>query len=389
MRALLVACSRAAYERMLELKALWEREEPQAELVCKVKCAALPEVSEKGSLIECVGEWFPRVDAIVFFGAAGIAVRSIAPWIVHKGMDPAVIVMDETGKYCISLLSGHWGGANALTQRLAGMLGAVPVITTATDREEKFAVDLFARKNGLILTDWKLAKKISARILEGERVSFYCEPALEGEVPKELTVREESFFRFAPGGGQDSPEREETLQKTEEGQRLGIAVSCRASAQRLFRETLQLIPRAVVAGVGCKKGTSKEKIGEAIGRCLEETDLCPEALCAVASIDLKREEEGILSWCAEKGLPFLTYTAEVLKGAEGDFSESAFVESVTGVANVCERSAVVAAKVTEGEKNAAAASYAAVPCAGSLLCRKKVYGGVTVALALKKVSVKF
>lgn len=378
MKALLVACSAAAWELLRKLKKAWEEQEPETEFVTIVKCASLPELSEKESLTACVGKWFFQVDAIVFLCASGIAVRSIAPWIVHKSKDPAVLVMDETGKFCIPLLSGHWGGANALAEKLARMTGAVPVVTTATDREAKFAVDVFARKNGLVLTDWELAKRISARILEGERIGFYSEVLTEGMMPGELYAIGKlenadcgaSQRLLETGTGGCGPERE--VCKKSGGQpvgQLGIAVSCRSSARRLFAETLLLALKTIVVGVGCKKGTSEEKIAAAIRRCLEEEGICPEAVCALSSIDLKREEAGLLAFCEKKGLPFLTFSADRLKCVPGDFSESAFVESVTGVSNVCERSAVAAG--------------------GALLCRKKVYDGVTVALAQRKVSVRF
>ena len=105
---------------------------------------------------------------MIFIGAAGIAVRAAAPWIRDKFADPPVIVIDETARFVIPLLSGHVGGANELACELAAFLGAVPVITTATDRNGLFAVDLFAAGNGLVLTDRKMAREISARILEGK-----------------------------------------------------------------------------------------------------------------------------------------------------------------------------------------------------------------------------
>lgn len=84
----MIACSRQACARMYELKKIWERQEPEAEITCVVKCAALPELSEKESLTDCVGRWFHQADAILFLCASGIAVRSIAPWIAHKSEDP-------------------------------------------------------------------------------------------------------------------------------------------------------------------------------------------------------------------------------------------------------------------------------------------------------------
>lgn len=184
MTILMIACSRQAFGLMQTLKEQWEKHEKEQRLgrgggpqeirfICKVKCSSLPDISEEKMLTECVREGFEnRADAIVFFCAAGIAVRTIAPFLRHKSVDPAVLVIDETGKFCISLLSGHVGGANELAERIGSLIGAVPVITTATDREQKFAVDDFARKNGLALTDWKLAKQVSAAILEGERIAI-------------------------------------------------------------------------------------------------------------------------------------------------------------------------------------------------------------------------
>lgn len=372
MKALIVACSAAAHERMLHLEEAWKKQDPEAKISCLVKCAALPDISEERPLGECVGEYFGRVDAIVFICAAGIAVRSIAPWLVHKSKDPAVIVMDETGKFCISLLSGHWGGGNGLAERISRMTGAVCVITTATDREEKFAVDVFAKNNGLVLTDWKLAKKISARILNGERIGLYSALPLKGTVPGELVLsgkmtKENGETKEAEAGG-TAPR----AAARDGAQKLGIAVSFQRADGLRFESTLQLIPKAVFAGIGCKRGTSREKIEAAVSRCLIQAGICPEALCSVASIDQKKDEEGLCAWCKEKKLPFVTYPAEVLKRIKGDFAESAFVESVTGVSNVCERSAVAAA----GKQ-------------GVLLCRKTVFDGVTVALAWRKGSVKF
>ena len=119
MRARLIACSLPAWRLMGELARRWRKEAPDWEVEETVKCSALPELSEPRPLQECVGAWFKEADALVFLCAAGIAVRSIAPWLGHKAQDPAVIVIDEGGSFCISLLSGHTGGANELACRLA------------------------------------------------------------------------------------------------------------------------------------------------------------------------------------------------------------------------------------------------------------------------------
>ena len=104
--------------------------------------------SIKESSQEWAARYFCSADALVFVSSCGIAVRSIASLVSSKMTDPAVLVIDECGKLVISLLSGHVGGANDLTREIASMIGAVPVITTATDLHEVFAADLFAKKNG-------------------------------------------------------------------------------------------------------------------------------------------------------------------------------------------------------------------------------------------------
>lgn len=290
--------------------------------------------------------------------------RAVAPFIRHKSVDPAVLVIDETGKFCISLLSGHAGGANELAERIGDLIGATPVITTATDREDKFAVDDFARKNDLVLTDWKLAKKISAAILEGERIGFCSELPVEGSLPKELSLLD------SKEGEEFWAERKSACENIEKfHHKRIIIVSCRSLEDLADPDTLQLIPKLIVAGIGCRKGTPEKKIAFAIARCLKEEQIRPEALSALASIELKREEEGLLSYCKSRGLPFLTYSTDTLKQVPGEFTDSPFVKQVTGVSNVCERSAAASG--------------------GCLICRKRIYEGVTVALAKKKGSVVF
>ena len=119
----------------------------------------------KETVKACVDEYFEQVDAIVFVTASGIAVRSVAEHLTHKSKDPAIVCMDECSKHVISLVSGHAGGANALTQMLADVMWATPVITTATDVEGQFSIDDYAREHNLVVTDWAKAKAISAEVL--------------------------------------------------------------------------------------------------------------------------------------------------------------------------------------------------------------------------------
>ncbi len=297
------------------------------------------------SLRDWTKEQFSGADAIIFVGAAGIAVRAVAPFVKSKASDPAVLCMDEQGRFVISLLSGHLGGANELAERIAALFGAEPVITTATDRRGRFSVDDFARRENLYLDSLRLAKRISAEILEGKSVGFSSDFPCEEPLPPELSL----------GKAKD----------------LGISISL-DEAKQPFPETLHLIPRITVLGIGCKKGASPEQIEAAVETALARNRLSPHSIGRAASIDLKREEEGLLGFCRKHGIELLTYSAEELSKirCEEGFSESGFVKSVTGVGNVCERSALKAS----GQ--------------GRLLQRKLSQDGVTVAVALEEYRVR-
>lgn len=391
----MIACSRKAHELMLGLKQKLEHAWPDVKVMERTKCSLLADISMKQSISSCVGEWWHQMDAIVFFAAAGIAVRSIAPYIVHKSSDPAVLVVDEAGCFCISLLSGHMGGGNELASRIAELLAAVPVITTATDREGKFAVDDFARKNHMVIRDWNRAKEIAVRILHGETIEMTTDIETlhaPGNLPEGLLWKESTYIEKAPEdrsehwvgthhrnaekNGEVHGEQCGLPEPDNQAERIngaGILISytrLQTGQSAATQGFLQLIPRVIAVGIGCRKGTSEEKIEHAVCMCLEEEHVLPDAVFIVSSIDLKKQEQGLLDYCEKKKLPFVTYCAEELKQAEGNFSVSAFVGEVTGVTGVCERSAVLAS-------------------GGRLLCHKKVYDGVTVALAEKKESVIF
>ncbi len=332
MKVLIMTFSVKGYETSKKIKNLWSG----ADITIKAKCERLGEISESGSVKDCVKEYFYDSDAIVFVGAAGIAVRSIAPFIENKHNDPAVVVIDEQCKFAVSLLSGHWGRANEITEKIAYLTGAVPVITTATDREGKFAVDTFARKNNMTICNWDMAKKISAAIIAGERKGIYSDIEIKGNMPPELYY-------------------------TDDNEDIHISVYNKGKG-------LLIVPKAVRAGIGARKGVSCEEVERAVIQCFKENNVSIYALCDVASIDIKKDEKGIIDFARKYNADFVTYSAEELKSVKGEFSESGFVESVTGVSNVCERCAAAQ---------------------GELISHKKAYGRVTVALSLKKERISF
>lgn len=367
-RVLLITCSVRGYATMQKLAKKLENISG-AEIIAKVKCEALPEVSMKETVKACVDEYFEQVDAIVFVTASGIAVRSVAEHLTHKSKDPAIVCMDECSKHVISLVSGHAGGANALTQMLADVMWATPVITTATDVEGRFSIDDYAREHNLVVTDWAKAKAISAEVLAAG-----AEPVRVNEA--EVLQEEE---KYACGICKEQKSTGIDMGKIENDgcengidvQRLQIGsyqVVITPQDVSVDAQTLQLIPRCIVAGVGCKKGMPVDKIEHAVQEAFAKAGLRIEALCAVASIDLKKEEAGLLEFCETRKVPFEAYTAEELQAVSGTFSASEFVTGVTGVDNVCERSAVKYAS-EHGAND------------GELLLRKQAQDGVTVALA--------
>ena len=287
-------------------------------------------------------------DAIIFVGATGIAVRAIAPFICGKAVDPAVLVIDEAGRYVISLLSGHLGGANALARTAASLIEAEPIITTATDAESAFAVDTFAKENGFLLTDLRKAKEVSAKVLRGEKLRIYS------DIPMERLVHR--------------PARHEAeLVPAQDIDRADIVISYRT---KLLNQAtgLRLIAKRVHVGLGARKGVTQAEVAAAVATCLEDAGIDPRAVVALASIDLKKQEAGILAYSYESGVPFVTYTAEELRTVEGAFAGSSFVQSVTGVANVCERAAAYAA----GRSGHA-----------EVLVHKSIHGNVTTAVAVE------
>ena len=263
--------------------------------------------------------------AWIFIGAAGIAVRYIAPFVKDKFTDSPVLVLDEKGDYVIPILSGHVGGAAALADEAAELLGAVAVHTTATDVQGKFAVDVFAKKNHLLLTDRGMAKEISAAVLEGERIALYIEETdctVQGSVP-------DSVVLCAARG-------------EAERYRLRIVIAGRFAGDDGKKEgTLLLRPRNIIAGIGCRKGIDAELLETGLRDVLQVNGLEPEQICMLASIDLKKEEPALLALSGKYQLPFVTYSADELRRVPLVSAGSDFVKRVTGVDNVCERAAVL------------------------------------------------
>lgn len=297
------------------------------------------------SPMESAAAWakqaFPASDALIFVGAAGIAVRSVAPLLRSKLTDPAVVSVDEAGSFAVALVSGHLGGANRLARRIAVLTGGQSVVSTATDVNKLFSVDEWISRSGMALVNPRAVRAFAAALLEDQPVGLSSEFPVQGALPCGLV--------WAQSGA------------------VGLHVGVRRDAP--FDATVCAVPKIVTLGIGCRRNTAMEAIEDAVALALDSANLRPESLCGAASIDLKKDEPGLLAFCESRKLPIRFFSAAELNAVPGAFTASARVLRVTGVDNVCERAAVLAG--------------------GKLIARKFANNGVTVALAISDFHLSF
>ncbi len=305
------------------------------------------------SLAEAVREAFLQYDALVFIMAAGIVVRMIAPHLQSKLKDPAVLVLDERGKHVISLLSGHVGGANALTRRLAVILDAEPVITTATDVNGCMAVDDIGRELGLRPCPQENIKEINTGSLKGEPIHFWIDDA----VPR------------ADWYAQELRKRGISFQKGHLLPKLaGLQVFLTAKEPVVCPGRLYLQPGRLIAGIGCRRGTSQELLEKALTEACRRIGREPADISLLASSTVKADEPGIHEAAARLGCPLRFFgNAEMQQTIERyALQESAFVRQTIGIGNVAEAAALCSV------------------AAGRMVLGKTKFTKVTVALVWEK-----
>ena len=303
---------------------------------------------------ESLGAWtaerFSSADALIYVGATGIAVRAIAPYVHDKFSDPAVVSVDEAGRFAVPLLSGHVGGANELARAVAQLCGGQAVVSTATDVNELFAVDEWAARRGFAIMERAVAKKISAALLEGGTVGFASDFDLDWNPPAGVVA----------AGAASS----DATACVDGRPAIGFAVSLDDACQP-FEQTLHLVPRVVTVGVGCRRDTDPDVLERAVDAALASAHVSHLAVRALASIDVKSDEPAILQLAQKRGWDMRFYSADELAAVPGDFESSEFVRRTVGVDNVCER--------------------AALARGGTLLLGKQAGNGTTVALSIQDV----
>lgn len=313
---------------------------------------------------------------LLFIGACGIAVRAIAPWVANKLYDSPVLVMDELGTYVIPILSGHVGGANELAVKIGEMTGSIPVITTATDLNKSFAVDIFAKKNYLYIENKNGIAKVSSKVLRGEKISIAIEPLGHAiSEPETLETEENKTEKVETVKAGKQAEQDNRFTNQIEivdfppKQPIDVIIT---SQKQDYNASLILRPKEYVLGMGCKRDKEPEKIAGYIDQTLTALGISKNQVYAICSIDKKRDEAGFLQWSSLERIPFITYSAEELEDVEGDFEVSQFVKSQVGVDNVCERAALKGC----GE-------------GGELVYRKHASDGMTIAVAKRDWRVSF
>lgn len=297
---------------------------------------------------------FQRYEALILFFSLGAAVRLAAPLLQDKKTDPAVIVIDERGEHVISMLSGHLGGANRLTLQIAGLLGSHPVITTASDVQGTFAVDLLGREFGWRPESFTQMKAVSAALVNGERVAFLQERGERGwlhpgaALPEHVQLcRDMAEMRAASFSA-------------------AIVVTDRLlkapEAAALPERTVVYRPRSLVLGLGCNRGTSAAELEAVVAETLAELGLSLLSVRNAATAGIKGDEAGLLALCAKHGWELALYPPEQLNTVPLD-QPSEIVFKATGAYGVCEPAALLSSGARD------------------LLLPKKKSGNVTIAVA--------
>ena len=266
------------------------------------------------SLKQWTGERFGTSDALVFIGAAGIAVRAAAPFIKGKDRDSAVVVVDELGRFVIPILSGHMGGANEIALKIAEYIEAIPVITTATDINGVWAADTWAIKHGCTVANIENIKFISGALLRGQKIGFKCDFPIKGKLPSNVCL--------------------------DEIYECGIVVSLREDIKP-FKKTLNIIPKCIHIGIGSRKGAEANAIVDLYKEIQKKYSFSDKAVKSIATINIKKDEKAVKEFAKYLGIGLKIFDAEELNNAEGEFLSSDFVKKITGTDNVCERAAAL------------------------------------------------
>jgi cobalt-precorrin 5A hydrolase/precorrin-3B C17-methyltransferase len=294
-------------------------------LCCSVTAAGaavarrLPFEHRQGDLMATVAAEWSQIDGLVVVGAAGIAVRAVAPLLAGKSRDPAVVCVDDAARHVIPLLGGHAGGANRLAARIAKLLGSTPVITTATDLGEVPALDA--------IPGWTAEGDLAGvtrRWLDGEAPTLVCDPELAGWSPPAVLAE----------------------LRTEVQHSVSLTVRISDGTVTAGAGEVVLHPPSLYIGVGASTGTRSASLVKSVDAALAAGGLSPAAVAAIATLDRKAGERAFAELADAYGLPVLGFPAGSLRAAALERpvpNPSRVVAAAVGTPSVAEAASLLAA----------------------------------------------
>ncbi|KAF6567590.1 cobalamin biosynthesis protein [Paenibacillus sp. EKM202P] len=286
----------------------------------------------EGSVKLILPDLFKQYNGIILFISLGAVVRMIAPILVDKKVDPAVVVIDDRGEHVISVLSGHLGGANELTRHVAAVLGARAVITTASDVQGTIPVDMLGRELGWVVDSFDKATPVSAAVVNEEPVVLIQETG------------ERNWWRYDKPVPAHIKVYASMAEAAQEPFNAALVVSDRLlepeEEERFLSNGVLYRPKSLVLGIGCNRGTALEELEAGVLNTFQELRLSVKSVRNMATIDLKKDEEGLLALCAKYGWELVTYTPSELNTVQlPNPSETVF--KYTGAYGVSEPSALL------------------------------------------------
>ena len=270
-------------------------------------------------LKDFVPEIFNQYDYIIFIMATGIVIRTIAPLVVSKFSDPAILVTDEKGKNIISLLSGHMGGANEMTLYISDLINSNPVITTATDVNEKSSLDMIAKKLNAYIDNFRdNVLKINSMIVNNEKVGLLVDGNYSIDTRGFTLIDKENLGNI------------DTI----------VVISNKKSIHTDFdfseKNLIKVIPKDIVIGIGCRKDTDSEYMKDSLVDFLEQQNIDINAIKEIGSIDVKKDEKAILNLSKYLRVPFKIFTKEEISQVDYLYDKSEWVKKSVGVYSVAE-----------------------------------------------------
>jgi len=348
------AITRKGVETAAKIRNILNKKEVSCRIFAPQKYAQKGVVPLDKKLGELISDVFGEVDGIVAVMATGIIVRTVAPLLKSKMSDPAVVCVDTSGRFAISLVSGHYGEANELAKLIADGLGAVPVITTASEILGKQSVDELARTlHCKILNPESLVAVNSALVNEEELVLV-----LSGNVKIPMDKIVDYEVRTA--------ENIEQAVEIVNGFDAGVIIANEETVWNGLKPVTILKPKKIAVGIGSRKNVTEEDVVETLKWALKKVNIPLERVDRLATVEIKKESPSMLNAAKTLGLNLQFISIDVLRSLRHEelSPDSELVKQKIGVGGVCERAALI----TAGKK-------------AKLILKKTKAKGVTVAVA--------